>query len=87
MGTVHLSLDEQLLTDPVEITMVDEEVGNLTVHARLRDAPSARLEVRSVHASCAAGALILSMPPRHTNKNLGPIYPTQLIVFPHFLLV
>lgn len=33
----------------VDLTTVDEEVSDLTLHARLRDAPEARLEVQSVH--------------------------------------
>lgn len=33
----------------VDLTTVDEEVSDLTLHARLRDAPRARLEVQSVH--------------------------------------
>lgn len=33
----------------VDLTTVDEEVSDLTLHARLQDAPDARLEVQSVH--------------------------------------
>lgn len=33
----------------VDLTTVDEEVSDLTLHARLRDASEARLEIQSVH--------------------------------------